>query len=296
VPYKGPGKIGVGRVLLAGVLIAVAAVLISASFGCKRVSREEEKLFYDAERHLAASDYATAIEKFSVFVDKYPDSQLAAASQYKTGYINYKFLKRPKDALKAYAVLLYVYPDSSYVINAREDRAAIFSDGDNHRQAVEEYIWLVKAGPESNAARYRFELANEYMGVGDFKQARIELDDLLKKRPSSEYTERAHFLIAMTYFMGGEYLEAANSFDYVMKKYAGQPVAMEAKLEKASSLIAGGYLGEAMKLLKELEKEYPNKSIVRIKMVAVEERMKSEIIAVPLPEGGNTQMKLRETD
>ncbi|MFZ3072550.1 MAG: tetratricopeptide repeat protein [Thermodesulfobacteriota bacterium] len=254
------------------VLSAICAVFI---FGCG--PKGEEKFFFEAEQALIAGNYDSAIEKFTDFVTHYPGSEFAAESQYRIGYIHSRHLRDAKSAMDAYAILFRLYPKSPQVAFAREDMAAIYSSSGEERKAIGEYARLMENGPSAKKDFYRYQIAMGYIRLNDFRQARIEFEEILKtiSISSSPLKPQAKLQIANTHYLEGNMDEAVKAYDRVMSDYKGDSVyADEAKLAKASVLAETGMLKEALVLLIELKEEYPNKDVLGIKIDSTLERLR----------------------
>lgn len=253
------------------VLSVLSAVFI---FGCG--PKGEEKIFFKAEQALIAGDYGSAIEEFTDFVTNYPGSEFAAESQYRIGYIHSHHLRDAKSAMDAYAILFRLYPESPQVSLAREDMAAIYSGTGEERKAIGEYARLMESGPSAKKDFYRYQIAMGYVTLNDFRQARIEFEEILKtiSISSSSFKPQAKLQIANTYYLEGNIDEALKAYDRVMSDYKGNSVYVEAKLAKASVLEETGMLKEALELLLELKEEYPNKDVLGIRIDSTLERMR----------------------
>ncbi|MEK7880491.1 MAG: tetratricopeptide repeat protein [Deltaproteobacteria bacterium] len=253
------------------VLSVICVVFI---FGCG--PKGEEKIFFEAEQALIAGDYVSATEKFTNFVINYPGSEFAAESQYRIGYIHSHHLRDAKSAMDAYAILFRLYPKSSQVALAREDMAAIYSGTGEERKAIGEYAWLMENGPSGKKDLYRYQIAMGYIRQNDFRQARIEFEEILKtiSISSSPLKPQARLQIANTHYLEGNMIDAVKAYDGIMADYKGSGIYAEAKLAKASVLEESGMLKEALELLIELKAEYPNKDVLGIKIDATLERMR----------------------
>ena len=253
------------------VLSVLCAVFI---FGCG--PKGEEKIFFEAEQALIAGDYASAAEKFTNFVTDYPGSEFAAESQYRIGYIHSHHLRDANSAMDAYAILFRLYPKSPQVALAREDMAAIYSSAGEEKKAIGEYAWLMENGPSGKKDLYRYQIAMGYIAQNDFRQARIEFEEILKtiSISSSPLKPQARLQIANTHYLEGNMTDAVKAYDGIMADYKGSSVYAEAKLAKASVLEETGMLKEALALLLELREEYPDKDVLGIKIDSTLERMR----------------------
>ncbi len=250
-------------------LLATAAVTFT---GCG--ASEEVRMFEEAERVLSEGQYLPAVEAYSRLINTFPESPHVPGCQYKIAFIYNMYLDDPTGAMNAYSTLLYMFPKSPEAILARADRARIFSGLGDHMGAIEEYQWLLENGPDDKNDGFRYDLAMEYIKINDFGQARIELEELLTKTPSTPLAPGSYYQLANTYYLEGSLEKAVEAYDEVVSRFKGHPVSLEARFSKAAVLEEAGRLKEALKLLKELEDEYPNREVVKIRISSTEERLK----------------------
>jgi tetratricopeptide (TPR) repeat protein len=226
-------------------LLSTTAAVTFAGCGAS----EEVRMFEEAERLLSEGRYLPAVEAYSSLINAFPGSPHVPGCQYKIAFIHNMYLDDLTGAMNAYSTLLYMFPKSPEAVRARADRARIFSGLGDHMGAIEEYQWLLENGPDDKGDGFRYDLAMEYIKINDFGQARFELEELLTE-------------------------QAIEAYDEVVSRFIGQPVSLEARFSKAVVLEEAGRLKEALKLLKELEDEYPNREAVKIRISSTEERLK----------------------
>lgn len=256
-----------------------AAVVLAASViflpGC--TEKGEEEAFMKAEKSLSEGNYPEALSGYRRFVENYPESRLAPQGQYRIGQIYRRHTGDVKMAMDAYAMLFYLYPDAPQVYLAREDMAEVYSSIDEPRKSIAQYAYLIENGPGENRDRYRYRMALEYVKLNDFRQARIELEELLEDAPSTALAPDAHYNIALTYHLEGNLEEALEAYERVISSFPGHPLyKKEARLGKAAALEESGRINEAFLLLSELEREYPLSTAVRIKKESVHKRLKGD--------------------
>ncbi|MBI5327681.1 MAG: tetratricopeptide repeat protein [Deltaproteobacteria bacterium] len=236
-----------------------------------------------AEELFGQRAYVKAIARYSNIVTKYPESQYASASQYKIGLIYNLYLKDVKKAMNAYATLMLLYPNSKEIVLARQDIAEIYVKSGNYRKAIGEYQWLIKNTGGALSDNFQYQIAMAYLKLTDIKQARIELQEIIKNSPSSELGPNVYYEMANTYYMEGNYKEAIKAYELVFSSYPNSQYAYEAQLGKAVCIEETGNLAEAIGLYKALEKSYPNPGVIKIRLDAIEAREKK-----------NTPMALKE--
>jgi TolA-binding protein len=231
-------------------------------------------MFDDAEGLLSEGRYIEAVGVYSRLISTFPESPYVPGSQYKIALIHNLYLDDVSGAMKLYSELLYLYPNSPEAALARADRARIFSGIGDHLSAIEEYQWLLEKGPNEKSDDFRYNLAMEYIRINDFGQARVELEELLSTAPFTPLAPQSYYQLANTYYLEGSLEKAIAAYDVVVSKFPGHGVSLEARLSKAAALEEAGRLKEALSLLKELEDEYPNREVIKIRIASTEERLK----------------------
>ena len=234
-------------------------------------------LYEKAEENFSNMAYLKAIDNYNEIVNGYPESSYAPASQYKIGLINSLYLKDYRKAMNAYTTLILLYPKSKEIVLAKQDMAEIFIKRGDYRKAIGEYQWLVKNTIGTERDDFQYQIAMTYLKLTDIKQARIELQEVVKSSPNSQIAPQVYYQIANTYYLEGDYSGAINAYERLISLYPSDPYATEARLWKAICIEETGNLDEAMELYTELEKSYPNPDAIRVRMDAIEERENKNI-------------------
>ena len=230
---------------------------------------------YDAaEKSLSEGGYREALEGYGRVIEEFPGSSFAAKSQYRIAGIYDRHLGGTDRALEAYSEVRYMYPDTPEARLASAAMAGIYSRGGDHRKAVEEYQLLLD-GPAPERLAYRRLIAAEYVMMNDFRQARIEYEELAASEGlPAELVPEILYQIASTYYISGQAIEAARRFDEIIRKYPEADIVMEARLGKGNALAEAGRTGEALDILRSLEREYPNKEALKTRIEWLERTLK----------------------
>lgn len=231
-------------------------------------------LFKEAEDTLARGLYQKAIEDYKAVVDKYPGSPYAPQAQYKIGLIYHLFLRDARKAREVFTALLLIYPSCKEVPYARRAMAEIYTQLGDYQKAIGEYEELVKTSWGEERDMFRYEIAEEYLRLNDIRQARIELQELLRDSPFSEIAPQAYHQIAHLYHLEGNLQEAIKAYDKVIQSYPYSPYSKEAIFEKATLLEETGNLREALTLYEKLKGVYPNQEALQVRLVGVETRIR----------------------
>ncbi|MBI5587799.1 MAG: tetratricopeptide repeat protein, partial [Deltaproteobacteria bacterium] len=144
-----------------------------------------------------------------------------------------------------------------------------------YSRAVEEYQALLEHSPEG-AEKVRFLVAMEYVKMNDLKQARVELNELLKNAVAGELIQQVKYQIANTYYLEGDTEEALKRFAGVIKEYPESPIAFEALFARARVYDEQGRLAEALDILKGLEGKYPNKDALKTAVEWTQKRLDTD--------------------
>lgn len=252
--------------------VCIVIALVFFGYGCG-LSPEEES-FQQAEIILSNGDYKEAITAYKAFLQEFPQSRYAPESLYKTAYIYNRHQRDVKNALETYEMLFYLYPNSHHAMLAREDRAEIFSMAGEQRKAIEQYTGLLKEGIREREDNYRYKIAMEYIKMNAFGQARIEFEELLKSKPNTVFAPKVYFQIATTYYLEGRLGDAVGAYDEVITRYPNDQLSIEARLGKAAAFEEAGRHTDALALLSELEDDYSNSYVIKIRIKSTRERMK----------------------
>ncbi|MCK4738965.1 MAG: tetratricopeptide repeat protein [Deltaproteobacteria bacterium] len=235
----------------------------------------EQDTFEEAQRLLGEGNYQGAIDEYSALVEAYPASSYAPKSQYKIAYIYKRFLKDTVSAEEAYNMLLHLYPDSEEAIFSREDLAFIYHRRGAHRKAIEHYGYLIEHGPKDLKNTFLFKIALEYIELNDFRQARVELKEILRAEVKGKLVPKTLYRVATTYHLEGNLDEALEAYNLVIEKLPKHALALESKLGIATVLEESGELVKALVTLNLLLSEYPNSGAIRLRIERAKERQKN---------------------
>lgn len=257
--------------LRAGLFLALLAAVMLVH-GCS--SYKAEPLYDAAEKSLSEGNYQEALASYTGVVNEFPGSAYAARSQYRIADIYDRHLNEPDKALQAYSAVRYMYPTRVEARRATASMAAIHSRLGDHRKAVEEYQTLL-SGPPRERLEYRRLIAAEYVMMNDFRQARIEYEELAASEElPPELLPEILFQIGSTYYISGQAEEAVRKFDEIIRRYPDDPLAIQARLGKGNALAEAGRTGEALEVLRSLLKDYPNKEALMTRIEWIERRVK----------------------
>lgn len=267
-------KISPGAISGAALMLAFF-IICSALYGCS--ADPAEPVFNKAEKSLGLGSHIEAISQYTYVLAKYPASLYAPMSQYRIAYIYNKHLNERKKALEAYATLLLMYPASASVLTALTDMAAIYSQGGDHAKAIEFYQRLLKERREGRD-EVQYLIAMEYILLNDFKQARVELMELIGKGARTRLTPNVYVQIANVYYIEGLHREAIEWYEKTISGFPDTDAGFEARLGLARSLNESGRPLDALEALKAIESQdgHKNKESARALAETIEKRLAEE--------------------
>jgi tetratricopeptide (TPR) repeat protein len=229
-------------------------------------------VFQRAEDQFGRGDYDAALGGYAYIVNSFHASPYAPRGQSRIAYIYDHRLSDEKRALDAYTMLHHLYPESPEAVDARLETARIYSGRGEHRKAVEDLEVFLKRRP-SERERVRYLIAMEYVKMNDFRQARIEFNELLRFASDRDLLPKIRLQIANTHYIEGSVAEALNGYDTVIRDYPDHEAAVEAMLGRAGALDESGRPAEALAVLRGLVGRYPNKEAIRQRIASIEARL-----------------------
>lgn len=254
-----------------GLAAALVILVASALAGCSEDPAREG--YYSAETLLGRGDYTGAIGEYSRVAETYQESPYAPKSRLRMGEVFGLHLSDQARAMDAYSKLLYLHPESPEAAKARLRVAEIYSERGEHLKAIEQYERLLMEDP-SRGAGLQYLIASEYLKMNDFRQARVELQEVLEREPGPETAPEVMYRIAYSYYIEGKTDRAVDGFDELARKYPEGPWVAEAMMGKAKALEDAGRLSEALEVLEALADDHPNPEVVETRMEWIRKRLR----------------------
>ncbi|MFH0796947.1 MAG: tetratricopeptide repeat protein [Candidatus Omnitrophota bacterium] len=159
-----------------------------------------EAQFAWAEEYVIKRDYSTAIRKLEQLIQVFPNSPLAARTQYRMGEL-YQMAGDWEKAFKAYQKVVNNYPGSEFVTSAISRQ---FSIGEaqtakesgrfsflrtDHSEILGEVVDSAPYAPEAEKALY--DLGHHQVRRGNFSESIKTFERLVKNYPDSLFAEKA---------------------------------------------------------------------------------------------------------
>lgn len=111
-----------------------------------------KSLYDDALRDKMGGNFDLALQQFTNYLAWFGDTEMAPNAQYYIGEIHYN-LKRFEEAAAAFDKVLEAYPNNTKTNDARLMKARALLELGNRAEAEQELRALIKAAPNSDAAR-----------------------------------------------------------------------------------------------------------------------------------------------
>ncbi len=260
--------------------ILFCALLISLS-ACNRATFEERVA--DAEARLGAGDARAALSDYRSIAEKFRDDPRRAGILLRVADLYSTALDDTPSAILAYGEAIKAKPLSQAAQVAHERRAELLEAKGDYEGAIADYSTLLKHfGFGVDAYRYRVLLAGAYISGRNYRQARVEIKQLVEgKDIPDDVREQALFLAAESFFIEGNTERAAEYYQWFLRDFPKSTLAPEVKLHMATCLEEMGYMGMARDLTRSARSEYANEKVVDARLKSIEDRGGTEQSSKP---------------
>ncbi len=266
------------------IIILFGALLLTGAVSCAKDPIKDD--FERADKLCEKEHYEEAAEMFREIAILNPHSDFASRALFRSGTINYLYLKQYEDAVEDFAYLVYYYPEDDLAFESQADIVDIYMNKiNNYGQAIVELRKLIENNPgHADIDQYQYKLARCYYYMRDFDQARLEYLILLDSYRRTKLKPDIYFDIANTYFVegGGKVDKALEYYSKLIEEYPKSPLVMEARFYSAAALEEKGQLDEALKAYEELLPVYPNPSMVALRIEGIKNIIQKKASPAPL--------------
>lgn len=266
------------------IVMILGAMLFASLVSCAKDPVKDD--FDRADKLCEKEHYEEAAEMFRGIAILNPHSDYASKALFRSGTINYLYLKRYEDAVEDFAYLVYYYPEDKLAFESQADIVDIYMNKKNkYGQAIVELRKLIENYPgHDNIDQYQYKLARCYYYMRDFDQARLEYLILLDSYRRTRLKPEIYFDIANTYFVegGGKVDKALEYYGKLIDEYPESPLVTEARFYSAAALEEKGDLDEALKAYEELLPIYPNPSMVTLRIEGIKNIIQKKVSPAPL--------------
>ncbi len=108
-------------------IFLVTIIAISLLISCSETKSEEE-YFQLANEQYGQEAYADAIENFKIILEKYPEGKTTAKATFMLGFVNANSLENLEEAKKYYTLFVEKYPDHELADDAQYELNTLGQD------------------------------------------------------------------------------------------------------------------------------------------------------------------------
>jgi len=215
----------------------------------------------------------TAAEKsYREIYQQFPQAQEAAEALFKIGKLWQYDHQDEQKALLSYLQLEHDYPDSPFVLPAREEAAQIVKYVlHDYSRAIEFYQRLLDLN-KGTPDHYYYEIADCYFRLENYPQARIELETLQEDYPHSTLIPDVLYRKGGILLLEGETEGARQDWQHLVERYPESPYQVQAKFDLAKLLEEEEHLEEALQSYRKLE-GFSRPSLLQKKIEHLERRI-----------------------
>ncbi len=251
-------------------------IMLLALGACKGAA--VDNLTAEAEALVGMGKHAEALTQYRRAAESCPGPARCPELMLRIAELEDTALGDRAAALKTYAQITKLYPLKEAGRIAHERSAALYEKSNDYVGAAEEYAQLLRYFPaHTQAAQYLLKLGESYLAMGNFGQARIELEGLLSyDKCDHSIREVALFAYAESYFLEGRLGLAEQAYRKLLGEFPDSKLASEAKMKIATCQEERGQLGDASATMTELKKQYPNQPVIDDRLKSLEARGKEK--------------------
>lgn len=213
-----------------------------------------------------------ALQEYAALVRSDPAAAEAPEALYRIARIWQFDHEDPRRALLTYLQLERDYPASTHVQSVHESVAQILKyDLRDDMQAIGYFQRLIEE-QAGTPDRYRYEIADSYVRLENYPQARIELENLLAEHPDSALVEEALHRKATILILENRAAEAQQDWLRLIEQFPHSNYVSQARFNLARLLEEQGELEEALEAYQQLE-DFPRPRVLEEKIHHLLERL-----------------------
>ncbi len=266
--HKTP-KIRINAVLL---LVLTGIALAGTMYYLQFMQKPEAQTFMQrAAQQESLGQIEEALLSYDRVINAFPQGKEAPEALLRTARIWHHDRSDPQQALVNYLLLERDYPDSPQQQVAQENAARIVKyDLRDDAAAIGYYQRLLDKHPQQGD-RYQYEIADSYLRLENYPQARIELEQLLNLFPESELTADALHRKAMILMIENRPDEAKQVWQDLIDLFPQGSYSSQARFNLARLHEEQGELEEALEGYRQLE-NFPRPGLLQQKIRHLEQR------------------------
>jgi tetratricopeptide (TPR) repeat protein len=231
----------------------------------EKIKDNQLRLFSQGVYFFKLKDYLTALEKFDIFLKRFPQSKLSANVYLNKAEILYE-MGRINDAIYLYQYLLENFKTSkhkSILDKAHYGLAWCYLRSGKFKKAIEEFKNTLKYTDNPIVKiSSQIQIADAYQEAKKFSEALEIYGKILKNYPNTIYADYIQFQIAMVFMKMKKMDEAYLALKTLERNFPTSKLLPEAKYYLAVSYFSLREYKEAEKLLEDLIKKYSQTELI----------------------------------
>lgn len=239
-----------------------------------------EREFSRGETFATEGQYDEAVISYRWVYEKEKEYPRSPEALFRSARIQTGYLKKHHEAILTCIEVGSNYPDTDYARKAYLLIAEIYKkELLDYQRAIVAYQRLLDAGMDSRDD-ILYQMADSYFHLGNFEQARIEFEGLLKSHPKSPLLPEVTYRIGISHALDGQLKKAKNRYRETIRSWPESPYATEAAFALANALEEDEELKNALDLLKSLENKYSRPLVIKNKIKRIKERIRKKKKAI----------------
>lgn len=237
----------------------------------------EERIFKEGLEQSAKSQFTGAVQEFKKVVKRSSSSAWGVRAAKEAARISLYELKDYSLALEFLKSVVLYAKDPNERIQAETQIAAIYFDNmQNYPMAIREYTKLLQlANAATEIAKIRLVLARSYFYMSDFKQAEIEIQEILKLKIDPELLFSALSISGNVKVAQKDFLGAAETYRGLIARFPERSIQENIQLSLAVCYEENGDFVNALSLLNSLKGKYNPAEYLELRIKRVLERQKN---------------------
>lgn len=237
----------------------------------------EERIFREGLEQSAKSQFKIAIQEFKKVVKRSSSSVWGVRAAKEGARISLYELKDYHLAIEFLKSVVLNSKDPIDRIQAENQIAAIYFDNlQNYPMAIREYTKLLQlAKAATEVAKDRLVLARSYFYMNDFKQAEIEIQEILKLKIDPELLFSALAISGNVKVAQKDFLGAAETFRGLIANFPERSIQENIQLSLAVCYEENGDFTNALSTLNSLKGKYNPAEYLELRIKRVLERQKN---------------------
>jgi len=256
----------------------LSSILFSALFILISCGEQNDPLISKADEEWIQGHNHSALELLNEVLKKHPTGPKAEEALFRMGEIHHYSLDNSTRALNYFQEVRQMNWQGSFSYEAQKYIAEIAEFGlKDYDQAIIEYQNLINFYKRKHSdGDHQYRIASIYYKKENYEQALVELQILIENYPKSPWAEETKYKIIEILYALNRCPEAREQYRYFNLEYSGSRFKSEMDFVVASCLEEEGHLQDAYNRFKALEGLYTFPSILKMKIVGIEKRIKKK--------------------